>query len=387
MRITIVTETYFPQVNGVSRTLRELVRHLTDCGDTVQLIHPDYGEAVEGSSHSHAVRSVVLPFYKELYLPLPPFRGARLAIEAFQPDLVHIATEATLGLSALRFALRRRLNIVSSFHTNFDQYSRHYRVGWARGVIEGYLRWFHNRTRETYVPSRATIAELERLGFERLVLWQRGVDATMFRPDRPARQEIRNALGWSPEDPVIGYVSRIAPEKNVDYLADALSIVATRRPDVRVLMVGDGPSRAALERRLGPSARFVGYKTGEDVADHFAAADIFAFSSLTETFGNVVLEAKASGLPVVALRAGGVGETVRSGETGLLIDPNEPPNRMADALLSLVERPDERRRMAEAARRYAESQSWAAIMGGLRDRYLSVVESGSPSLAIAGKPR
>ena len=320
MRITIVTETYFPQVNGVSRTLGELVRHLTDRGDTVQLIHPDYGEAIEGSGHAHAVRSIVLPFYKELFLPLPPFGGVRRAIDAFRPDLIHIATEATLGLSALRYALKRRLNVVSSFHTNFDQYSRHYRVGWARGTIERYLRWFHNRTRETYVPSRATIAQLERSGFERLVLWQRGVDATMFRPDRPARHEIRRALGWSPEDTVIGYVSRIAPEKNVDYLADALAIVAARRPDVRMLMVGDGPSRAALERRLGASARFVGYKTGEDVADHYAAADIFAFSSLTETFGNVVLEAKASGLPVVALRAGGVGETVRHGR-------DRPPRR------------------------------------------------------------
>src|SRR5262249_6118930 len=149
-----------------------------------------------------------------------------------------------------------------------------------------------------------------------------------FRPDRPGRQEVRRALGWSPEDLVITYVSRIAPEKNVDYLAEALSIVAARRPDAGILMGGDGPSRGALERRLGRGARFVGYKTGQDLADHFAAADLFAFSSLTETFGNVVLEAMASGLPVVALRAGGVGETVRSGETGLLVEPTEPPDRL-----------------------------------------------------------
>jgi glycosyltransferase involved in cell wall biosynthesis len=236
------------------------------------------------------------------------------------------------------------------------------------------LRWFHNRTRETYVPSQATIRMLEGLGFERLVLWKRGVDAAMFRPERAGRQEVRRALGWSPEDVVIAYVSRIAPEKNVDYLADALSVVVSRRPDARILMVGDGPSRTSLERRLGPHARFVGYRTGPDLADHYAAADLFAFSSLTETFGNVVLEAMASGLPVVALRAGGVGETVRPEETGLLVEPSEPPDRLAAALLSLIERPDERRRMAEAARRYAESQSWDAIMGGLRARYLSLVE-------------
>jgi glycosyltransferase involved in cell wall biosynthesis len=382
MRVTIVTETYFPQVNGVSRTLGELVRHLDGHGDTVQLIHPNYGSAHEVDRRAHVVRSFVLPFYKELHLPLPPFGSAHRAIASFGPDVIHIATEATLGLSVLNYAMRRRLNVVSSFHTNFDQYTGHYGVGWARWLIWRYLRWFHNSTRETYVPSEATIGELERLGFERLVLWKRGVDSTLFRPDRPGRLEIRRGLGWSPEDTVISYVSRIAAEKNVDYLADALAIVASRRPEVRVLLVGDGPMRTALEGRIGSFARFVGYRKGEDLADHYAASDIFAFASLTETFGNVVLEAMASGLPVVALRAGGVGGTVQSGTTGILVEPTEPPERMADALLSLIDRTDERRRMAAAARRYALSQSWDTIMGGLRDRYQGLIdEQRTPSVA------
>jgi glycosyltransferase involved in cell wall biosynthesis len=373
MRVTLVTETYFPQVNGVSRTLGELVRYLRDRGDRVQLIHPDYGEAADGEQ-SHVVRSVVMPFYKELFLPMPPFGAAQAAIDAFRPDIVHIATEATLGLGILRFARRRRLVVVSSFHTNFDQYSGHYRVGWARGAIWRYLRWFHNCTRETYVPSQATIGELAQLGFERLVLWKRGVDSNLFRPDRPGRTEIRQANGFASDDIIISYVSRIAREKNVDYLADALAIVASRRPKVKFMMVGDGPSRAALEQRIGPFTRFVGYRRGEDLADHYAASDIFAFSSLTETFGNVVLEAMSSGLPVVALRAGGVGETVQPGTTGLLVEPTNPPTRFAEALLRLVDQKEERSRMAQAARAYASGQSWDAIMSGLRRRYQSVIE-------------
>src|SRR5262249_38917740 len=162
-----------------------------------------------------------------------------------------------------------------------------------------------------------------------MVLWKRGVDGTLFHPERAGRREVRRELGWRPEDLVITYVSRIAPEKNVDYLADALAIVAARRPEVGILFVGDGPSRAGLEHRLGPVARFVGYRQGEDLADHYAASDIFAFASLTETFGNVVLEAMASGLPVVALRAGGVGETIQSGTTGILVEPSEPPEQLA----------------------------------------------------------
>src|SRR5262249_10094160 len=187
----------------------------------------------------------------------------------------------------------------------------------------------------------------------------------LFRPDRAGRLQVRRALGWAPDDVVISYVSRIAAEKNVDYLAEALAIVAARRSAVRPPFAGDGASRGALERRLGAVARFVGYRKGEDLADHYAAVDLFAFTSLTETFGNVVLEAMAAGLPVVALRAGGVGETVQSGTTGLLVEPSEPPERLGDALLSLIDRPDQRRQMAAAARRYALSQSWDTIIGGL----------------------
>ena len=372
MRVTLVTETYFPQVNGVSRTLGELVRVLEESGDDVQLIHPDYGWAVD-RDRVFAVRSIVLPFYKELHLPLPPFGAVHRAIESFRPDVVHIATEATLGWSVLRRALQRRIPVVSSFHTNFDQYSGYYGVSWARAAIWRYLRWFHNCTRETFVPSATTINELGRLGFQRLVLWKRGVDSSMFRPGRPGRREIRRALGWAPEDIVITYVSRIASEKNVDYLADALAVVADRRPEVRVLWVGDGPARPALEQRIGSFAHFAGYREREDLADHYAASDIFAFSSLTETFGNVVLEAMSSGLPVVALRAGGVAESVQSGTTGILIDPSQPPARFASSLIDLIDDRDQRLKMAHAARDYALTQSWDEIMSRLRERYLSVI--------------
>ena len=331
----------------------------------------------------HLVRSINVPFYKELYLPLPPFGSIRRAIDEFRPDVVHIATEATLGLTVLRHVRRRKLVTVSSFHTNFDQYSRHYRVGWANGTIWRYLRWFHNRTRETYVPSQTTIRGLEALGFERLVLWPRGVNGTLFRPDRQGRQQVRQSLGWGPDDLVISYVSRIAPEKNVSYLADALAVVAARRPDVRILFVGDGPTRGELERRIGGIATFAGYRMGEELADYYSAGDLFAFTSLTETFGNVVLEAMASGMPVAALRAGGVGDTVLPGKTGLLVDPVEPPERFAEAILSLIAVPDMLRTMAEAARAYALSQSWDAIMGGLRDRYQLAIDAHTRSLAEA----
>jgi len=378
MRITLATETYAPQVNGVSRTLGQLARHLREAGDEVQLVHPDYGLAATGPN-DRLVRAPALPFYPEVRLPLPILGKTWRAIDEFAPDLIHVATEATLGLGILNHAENRRIPIVSSFHTNFDQYVEHYRVGWARGPIWRYLRWFHNRTRETYVPSRPTISDLQARGFERLVLWPRGVDARLFRPDRSARDATRAALGFGPDDLVIGHVSRLAAEKNVGHLADALRIVVDARPGVRLLFVGDGPARAGLEAALGSSARFVGYRSGEDLADHYAAADLFAFASTTETLGNVVLEAMATALPVVALRAGGVAEVVRDGSTGILVAPADPPDAMAAALLVLIDDPERRRAYSRTAREYASTQSWFTIMSGLRARYLAILEPARPA--------
>lgn len=372
MRATIVTETYFPQVNGVSRTLGQLVRVLRAEGNHVQLVHPQYGEPATDSVH--LVRARSLPFYKELHLPLPPFGSTWRAIDAFRPDIVHIATEATLGLATLHYCRRREIPTVSSFHTNFDMYADHYRVGFIRPTIWRYLRWFHNRTLATFVPSRATIADLEARGFERLELWPRGVDATVFRPDRPGRERVRGALGFGPDDVVIGHVSRIAAEKNVGYLGAALEKVAETRPSAKVLIVGDGPARPELERRL-PGARFVGYKTGEDLADHYAAADLFAFASRTETFGNVILEAMASGLPVVAVAEGGPIDIVDEGVTGHLVAPGAGVSAFVDALVRLVDDGLSRRAMAASARAYAERQSWDAIMHRLGARYAEILKS------------
>lgn len=374
MRITLVTETFAPQVNGVSRTLGQLVRVLHESGDAVQVIHPDYhGEAVPMAGVlAVPARSMRLPFYRELHLPLPPFGSVFRAVDAFAPELIHVATEATLGWAMLRYARRRSIPVVSSFHTNFDQYALHYGVGFLNAIVWRYLRWFHNNTAETYVPSNATIHDLEARGFERLALWPRGVDSGLFRPDRCGRARVREALGVGPGDVVIAHVSRIAAEKNVGYLAEALQGVLRTRPRVRLLIVGDGPERPALEERLGAGAHFAGYRRGEDLADHYAAADLFAFASKTETFGNVILEAMASGLPVVALRAGGPGGIVRDGETGRLVDPDAPPEAFRDALLPLIDDDELRRRQAVAAKAYALSQSWDSIMSGLRERYAAI---------------
>jgi glycosyltransferase involved in cell wall biosynthesis len=220
-------------------------------------------------------------------------------------------------------------------------------------------------------------------GFERLVLWPRGVDTQQFRPDRPGRQKVRQELSFGPTDVVIGHVSRLAAEKNDEYLGAALEQVARLRPEARLLIVGDGPARHALQAQLGDSARFVGYRKGDDLADHYAAFDLFAFASRTETFGNVVLEALASGLPVVALRAGGPAETVHDGETGFLVDAEDPAACFAEALIRLVDDSALRARMAEAARAFALTRTWETVMGTLREHYLRIVGSSQEPAGVA----
>lgn len=380
IRVCLVTETYFPQVNGVSRTLSQLVRHLTNRGDEVLLVHPDYKDGSDDPWRV-PVRAIRPFFYRELYLPVPPFRAVYQRIERFRPDLIHIATEATLGLRVLQHTQRRKIPVVSSFHTNFDQYTEHYGLGCARGLIWRYLRWFHNRTRETYVPSSVTLEDLESRGFERLFLWPRGVDAQLFRPDRPGRESVRQACGFQPDEVVVGHVGRLAAEKNIDYLAASLTKLLALNPNVRVLVVGDGPARGQLEVALGPRAVFVGFRTGDDLADHYAAADLFAFASRTETFGNVILEALASGLPVVAVRSGGPAGIVHDGQTGYLIDPDASSDQHAEALLRLASNEVLRQTMGRQGREFALSQSWDSVMSLIRSRYQAIIGPGAAKAA------
>ncbi len=269
----------------------------------------------------------------------------------------------------------RGLPVVSSFHTNFDQYSGHYGVGWAKGLIWRYLRWFHNSTRETYVPSNTTIRELSNewasSGCE---LWRRGVDSEVFRPDRPGRLEVRRALGWSPDDVVITYVSRIAPEKNVDYLADALAIVASRRPDVRILFVGDGPSRPALETRIGADRSFCRIPAGSRPGRPLRRGRPLRFrkpdrdTRQCRPRGDVVRPSGGR-----ASRPAASARPSSPDRPEFWWNPTSPPSGSPTAMLWLIEQSDERRRMAEAARAYAVSQSWEAIMASLRLRYQSVI--------------
>jgi glycosyltransferase involved in cell wall biosynthesis len=319
LRIAVVTETYPPDVNGVAFTVARAVDGLRRRRHRVQLVRlkQDRWEAAsDAPADEIRVPGLPIPGHRGLQMGLPCTRTLAAAWSREPPDIVHIATEGPLGWSALRAARRLGLPVVSDFRTNFHTYSAHYGVGWLGGPIGAYLRHFHNRTLCTMVPTEALARELRRLGYERVGVVARGVDTQRFMPTRRS-EALRREWGAGPDTRVLLCVSRLAPEKNLGLVCDAYKRVAAQGCDVRLVIVGDGPARADLEARC-PNALFAGMQHGDELAAHYASADLFVFPSLTETYGNVVPEALASGLPVVAYDCAAAAELVRHGVQGLL---------------------------------------------------------------------
>lgn len=278
-----------------------------------------------------------------------------------RPDVLYIATEGPLGLSALRAARRLSIAVVSGFHTNFPQYSGQYGLGLLARLLTHYLRWFHRRTAITLVPSVSQRLELERRGFERLELLARGVDAGLFNPTR-RNQALRESWGLGPDDIAVLHVGRLAAEKNLGLLRPSLEALQKAYPHkrLRLIMVGDGPQRAALEQQV-PDAMFCGAQRGEVLAEHYASGDLFLFPSLTETFGNVVLEAMASGLAVVAYDEAAAAQHIRHGHSGALAMPGDQA-AFIDAACWLLEEEETLRRVRLNARKHASHQGWPAIV-------------------------
>lgn len=325
LRVAVVTETYPPEVNGVAMTLARIVDGLQQRNHRIQLIRPRQ-HATETAARNACLEEVLSPG-----VPIPRYQGLRIGLPAKQalfrlwslkrPDVVHIATEGPLGWSALAAAIKLKLPVSTGFHTNFHSYSQHYGLGFLKKPITAYLRKFHNRAQATLVPTEDLRRELATQGFENLRVVSRGVDTRLFSPARRSPQ-LRRDWGAADGEPVALYVGRIAPEKNLNLLADAYSSMHMHVPQARLVMVGDGPERAALAARH-PDMVFAGTRKGEDLAAHYASADIFLFPSLTETFGNVTLEAMASGLAVVAYDYAGARQYLAHERNGLLAPFND----------------------------------------------------------------
>lgn len=289
MKIALVSDAWAPQTNGVVKTLTMTVAGLEALGHEVRVFHPGL------------YRTLPCPGYAEIRLALLPYRKLAAALDEFAPDTVHIATEGPLGLAARRWCLRRGLQFTTSYHTQFPEYLRA-RLPIPLSVSYAYLRRFHGSAARTMVATPSMQRQLQERGFRNLVRWSRGVDVTLFKPSPTPMPDLPR--------PVALYLGRVSVEKNIE------AFLSLDLPGSKVV-VGDGPARAALEARY-PQARFLGYRFGEELAGIVAAADVFVFPSRTDTFGLVLLEAMACGVPVAAYPVTGPIDVVRQGVTGVL---------------------------------------------------------------------
>lgn len=332
--IAFVTETFPPEVNGVAMTVGRLVSGLRERGHRVEVLRPRQGEDDAGSEHEVPFAGVALPGYPGLQFGLPAGGALRRRWRERRPDLVHVVTEGPLGWTAVAAARGLGIPVTSGFHTNFDRYSVHYGIGWLRPAVAAYLRMLHRRTRATLVPTAALAAELAGEGVPGVRVVGRGVDTALFDPVRRS-EDLRAAWGAPGEGPVCLSVGRLAPEKNLALVEKCFAAIQVWHPDARMVWVGDGPSAKRLAADH-PDHQFCGMRRGEDLAAHYASADLFLFPSLSETYGNVVAEAMASGVPVVAYRSAAAAELVLDSENGRVVAPGDE-KAFVDAALWMLE--------------------------------------------------
>ncbi len=357
-------------------TLGRLTRHLERRSVPFEVFVPD-GEG-EAADADPIHRFASLPFFLypdcRMAFPFPHAVGKRL--RQFRPDLLHLATPFNMGLCGLHYGKKLGIPRVASYHTHFDRYLSYYRLGFAGRWIWRYLRWFHRTCRLTFAPSEETRQHLLRHGIGPVELWKRGVDNALFHPGR-RNAGLRGRYGIR-EPYVLLYAGRLAPEKDLDLLPDAAAMLPEDLAGrIRWLIVGEGPLEEMLRQRMPKNTTFAGFLAGESLAEAYASSDLLVFPSGTETFGNVVLEAHASGLPVLSVRSGGVQEIVRDGVTGRLCAP-----RCAEALASgireLLGAADTLAAMGRNGRRYALTQSWDAIFDRLLEQYERAAVAAAP---------
>ncbi|MGC0251656.1 glycosyltransferase family 4 protein [Pseudactinotalea sp. Z1748] len=374
MRVAVVTETFLPSVNGVTTSVQRVLEHLGRRGHDAAVFCPGPAPARYAGFDVFTMPAV---HYRGFRAAVPTRRTTRLLLD-WAPDVVHAAAPFGIGAQALSLARRHEIASVAVFQTDVARYAGSYGLSLTTNAAWRWIRAVHEKADLTLAPASAAIADLRRVGVHNVARWGRGVDAITYHPNRrrrPAVQRLRAAL--APRDQVlVGYVGRLAPEKKVEYLS-----AVTQVSGARLVVVGDGPSRVDLQRNLvGTDAVLLGALSGDDLADAYAALDVFVHTGTQETFGQTLQEAMASGLPVIAPAVGGPLDIVHPGRTGILVTPHSG-RAVAEATTALVRDPSLRARMGEAGRRDVLPRSWERLGDDLIGHYRQVLAARVPQPA------
>jgi glycosyltransferase involved in cell wall biosynthesis len=385
MKLCIVTETYPPEINGVAMTLHRIGNELRRQGHSVSIVRPRQSSEAPHALYAdeHIVPGLPLPGYDGLRFGLPCSHKLRTLWSEARPDIIYVATEGPLGQSSIKAAVALSIPIVSGFHTNFHEYMKHYNLPILAKVVEGFLRKTHNKTRRTFAPSQDVITRLEAMGIQGTRLLGRGVDTALFNP-RKRDASLRQRWGVDDEGIVALFVSRLAVEKNIPLAAKTFERIKARHLSVACVFVGDGPERTKLEKQH-PDYIFAGMQQGEALARHYASADLFVFPSVTETFGNVVTEAMASGLVTLAYDYAAPGRYIKDGVNGYLAPFDE-----SAAFLQAADRALEQRahwpKLQSAARSTAETLGWSGIVRQFAEDLDAAINEPAKPLRVRAAP-
>lgn len=373
VRIAIFSEVYWPMVSGVSLVLQRLVAALEQRGHAVRVYAPDYPlpEGITEPHNTFRVASRRLFLYPDVQWGFPDWSAIEADFAAFQPDIVHLATEFAMGTTGLRLAKKHRVPIIASAHTDYERYAGRYKLDWLMHAGWGYLRWFYGHAARVLCPSRQYAQHLRHRGVRHTGIWTRGVDRNQFGP-RHRSEAVRQALGLTPDQLMVLYVGRLAAEKNLHLLLDAWRALSPTRGEARLVLVGTGPLEDGIRAAAAEGVVVAGVRTGTALSEMYASADCFAFPSSTETFGNVLLEAMASGLPSLAVRAGGVLDFAEHGGNAWLVEPDDQ-GALEDGITRLLRDHELRAHLSRGALATAATRDWASIFDGVVDEYRAAV--------------
>jgi phosphatidylinositol alpha 1,6-mannosyltransferase len=373
LRVALFSEVYWPMVSGVGVTLLRLTDALQARGHDVRIYSATYPIPPGQSDRPEVHRSPSVPLflYPDVQWAFPRFREVVDDLDRFRPDIVHLATEFSLGVCGAKAARQLRLPVIASAHTDYDQYAARYGVTWALRAGWHYLRWFYGQAHRVLCPSSIYEEHLHSHGVTHTGLWSRGVDPEVFHPGFRCAA-YRTRFGCGPDDLLVTYIGRLAREKNLDLLLEAWDLIAPQRGSAQLVLVGQGPLEDEIRQREIPGVHVAGLLHGKDLSEAYASADLFTFPSATETFGNSLLEAMGSGLPPLVAAAGGVLEFSEHGRNAWLVEPDSAP-AIADGLTRLLQDRALRGRLARGALRTARERDWNTVYDRLIGDYRAVV--------------
>ena len=375
VRIALFSEVYWPMVSGVGVTLLRLTDALEARGHAVRVYSATYAlpEGVSDRPEVHRSPSVPFFLYPDVQWAFPRFREVVDDLAAFRPDIVHVATEFSLGIAGLKAARQLDLPLIASAHTDYDQYAARYGVPWALRAGWHYLRWFYGQAHRVLCPSRIYEEAVHRHGVTHTGIWSRGVDPGVFAASWRS-EAYRAAFGLGPEDLLVTYIGRIAREKNLGLLLEAWETLAPVRGAGQLVLVGRGPLEEEIRRREIPGVHVTGLLQGAALSAAYASADVFAFPSATETFGNSLLEAMGSGLPSLVAASGGVLEFTEHGRNAWLVEPDSAPAIVA-GLRRLLTDVELRRRLGAGALATARARDWGSVYDQLLADYQQAIDA------------